>query len=72
MDEGFETQLAEIRKQLELGLKQWQEDNAMLRLSASTRLDSESPAAVTLGEAIETLRVPSSSASREPTKLQPR
>ena len=55
MDEGFETQLAEIRKQLELGLKQWQEDNAMLRLLIN-EAQSREPAAVTLGEAIEDLR----------------
>lgn len=55
LDPGFTQQLTTIRDQLKSGLRQWQEDNALVGLLVS-EAEQRAPADDTLAEAVKTLR----------------
>lgn len=54
LDSDFTQQLNGITEQLEVGLRQWQEDNALVRLLVS-EAEQRAPAEATLAESLETL-----------------
>ena len=55
LDPAFTRQLDGLTQQLESGLRQWQEDNALVRLLVS-EAEQRAPAEATLAEALEMIR----------------